>query len=989
MPLRDSILNRLLAMNRVLAIGLILATVFSFATIGWGAIAVDGRAIVWQPITVTFDGPEVSETDSSPNPFLDIRLQVIFASPDGRQFDVPGFFDGDGKGGPRGRAWRVRFAADAPGTWRYEARFRKGSGVAVDLSPEAGEPLPLPDLTRTMEVAPRDSEAPGFLKWGRLEYAGKHYLKFRDGSYWIRGGTDEPENLLGYAGFDHTPPHHRYKDHEADWRPGDPDWGNGRGRGIIGALNYLARQHVNSIYFLTMNVGGDGKDVWPWSGQIDPRGNADNDNLHFDVGKLRQWGTVFDHAQRHGIFLHFVFNEAEAENKRELDDGELGPERKLFYREMIARFGHHVALEWNLCEEYNLNFNFGPERIRAFADYIRAVDPYDHPITVHSAGDPVEQLRFTFGDPRFSMTSIQLNQRPIHEVTQAIRSATRDAGRPLPVSLDEFTLDRGQRASHIPVDDADGHRREKLWPTYFSGGMIEFILGDLLRTDSFKTPEREKLWQYTWYARRFMEEHLPFWEMQPADALSEGGGTIPLGIGKGRTIPLGPRVFAKLDECYAVYLPIATPSGTLDLTDLRGAAQQRWYNPRTGEFEGEPKAAMSGSRHALGAPPSTPELDWVVLVRKNADHAASKPVIDLSGFRDGAHHWRHIRDDSRVIQALPDQPAYEPSQVDEIVDNILLFQRSNGGWPKDYDMTARLTDDQRAKLRETRELSDTSFDNHNIHTEVDYLARAYAAKSDPTRGNACLRGFDFMLAAQLPNGGFPQRYPNPKGYSAHVTFNDGVMIGVLNVLKDAADGFPHWQWLDVQRRQQAQRAVERGIDCILKCRIRVDGRAAGWCQQHDPKTFEAAPARMFELASICPQETTEIMRFLMRLDAPSREIIGTVDDAAAWLAKVQLADTRIHRVSAPVEEFQRHRADFDVVVTSEPGAPPIWARHYEIGTDRPVFAGRDAVKRYALSEIERERRTGTPWYGQWPRAMIDNEYPQWRRKIARAAPTGN
>ncbi len=98
-----------------------------------------------------------------------------------------------------------------------------------------------------------------------------------------------------------------------------------------------------------------------------------------------------------------------------------------------------------MCEEYNLNFNFGPDRIRAFADYIRALDPYDHPITVHSAGDPVEQLRFTFGDKRFSMTSIQLNQRPIHEVTEALWRETSAAGRPLPVSLDEFTLDRGQR----------------------------------------------------------------------------------------------------------------------------------------------------------------------------------------------------------------------------------------------------------------------------------------------------------------------------------------------------------------------------------------------------------------------------------------------------------------------------------------------------------------------------------------------------------------
>jgi hypothetical protein len=185
------------------------------------------------------------------------------------------------------------------------------------------------------------------------------------------------------------------------------------------------------------------------------------------------------------------------------------------------------------------------------------------------------------------------------------------------VSLDEFTLDRGQRASHIPVDDAEGHRREKIWPTYFSGGMLEFILQDLLRTDNFKTPEREKLWRYLWYARRFMEEQLPFWEMQPADELSQGGGTIPVGIGRGRTVPLGPQVFAKRGEVYAVYLPTGTPSGTLDVAELKGIAEQRWFNPRTGVFEGDRAQVAGGARRALGTPPSDPKLDWVVLIRKN------------------------------------------------------------------------------------------------------------------------------------------------------------------------------------------------------------------------------------------------------------------------------------------------------------------------------------------------------------------------------------
>ena len=193
----------------------------------------------------------------------------------------------------------------------------------------------------------------------------------------------------------------------------------------------------------------------------------------------------------------------------------------------------------------------------------------------------------------------------------------------------------------------------------------------------------------------------------------------------------------------------------------------------------------------------------MVLIRK-------WPALDTSGFRDSIHHWRKIRDSSRFIQALPDQPSYAPSQVREIVGNILLFQRENGGWPKDYDMLAVLTEEQRKVLRATHNRADTSFDNHNLHSQVDYLAHAYHVSGEETWRDACLRGLDFMFAAQLPNGGFPQRFPKPKGFSAYVTFNDGVMIGILNVMQDIGDGLPHWSWLDDARRQKARDAVRAG-----------------------------------------------------------------------------------------------------------------------------------------------------------------------------------
>ncbi len=578
-------------------------------------MSISGELRVWQPITLSFAGPTARETDDDPNPFLDYRLQVTLTAPDGGTWEVPGFFAGDGAGGAHGNVWRVRFSANQPGDWKYRASFRRGEKIAVDLRHDAGSPTAWDGASGSFTVGPRDEQAPGFLKWGRLEYVGKHYLKFRDGPYWLRGGTDSPENFLAYAGFDDTPPSHKYDAHRDDWQTGDPDWGDGRGRAIIGALNYLASKHVNSLYALLMNVGGDGQDVWPWAKQPQSQGSPENDNLHFDVSKLDQWNEVFSHAQRKGIFLHLVFNEAEKANKQELDNGELGVERKLYYREMIARFGHHLALEWNLCEEYNIAFDFGAERVRAFADYVRAVDPYSHPVTVHSAGDPTKALQFTFGDERFGLTSIQLNQRRIDQVAEAIHQATRQAGRPLPVSLDEFTIDAGQGKSWVPVDDAELHRKQKLWPTYFSGGMIEFILEGLLDVDTFQSEQRDALWAYLWNARKFMQDELPFWKMHPDDRLVRGAATIEVGVGKGKTTPLGPQVFCLPGQVYAVYLPVATSTGQLDLSAAEGTFEQRWYDPRSGEFRGQPRQLAGGSWAALGPPPAEPDQDWVALFK--------------------------------------------------------------------------------------------------------------------------------------------------------------------------------------------------------------------------------------------------------------------------------------------------------------------------------------------------------------------------------------
>lgn len=358
-------------------------------------------------------------------------------------------------------------------------------------------------------------------------------------------------------------------------------------------------------------------------------------------------------------------------------------------------------------------------------------------------------------------------------------------------------------------------------------------------------------------------------------------------------------------------------------------------------------------------------------------HPAEKPLA-VSGFRDCASHWRNIRDSNRIIQPRPNQPSWRADQMEEIAANLLLFQRSNGGWPKDYDMTAVLDDDQKLTVASTRDRTDTSFDNHNVFPQVIWLAGMYQRTERAEYRESCERGIDFVLNAQYPGGGFPQRYPDTSGYHGHITFNDGAMMGLMNLLKSVSEREPPFEWVDDKRKAQAADAVHRGIACILKCQIIVDGIHTGWCQQHDRDTHEPVPARSFELASICPQETTEIVLFLQKVQQTDSGAASSVAEqsqfavtaALEWLQKVKLAGIRVEKVPAPPEDFLRHTADFDIVVREDPSAPAIWARHYEIGTNRPIFAGRDGVRKYSLLEVARERRTGTRWYGDWPADLL-------------------
>jgi PelA/Pel-15E family pectate lyase len=356
-------------------------------------------------------------------------------------------------------------------------------------------------------------------------------------------------------------------------------------------------------------------------------------------------------------------------------------------------------------------------------------------------------------------------------------------------------------------------------------------------------------------------------------------------------------------------------------------------------------------------------------------------IENVSGFNDSKHHWLDITDHEQVIVPLKNQKDYQPTDFREIADNILLYQQPNGGWPKNYDMLAILTDDQKKQLAEHKDANHTTFDNGATYEQIEYLAKAYTLTGDNQYKDAALHGIQFILKAQYDNGGWPQFYPDLSGYRKYITFNDGAMIGVMTVLQHIVGNEPYYSFLNDATKEKIAAAYRKGIDCILKCQIKENGKLSVWCQQHDNMTLKPANARTFELASKCSEESAEIVGFLMHIDKPGKDVINAVNEAVAWFRTVQIKGIRVKTISAEPVVYQFHATDNDRVVVQDSAAPPIWTRFYELETDRPMFANRDGKAVYQLSDVARERRTGYAWYGYWPNKLINDEYAKWLERV--------
>ncbi|MBC8053016.1 MAG: pectate lyase [Sphingobacteriaceae bacterium] len=311
-----------------------------------------------------------------------------------------------------------------------------------------------------------------------------------------------------------------------------------------------------------------------------------------------------------------------------------------------------------------------------------------------------------------------------------------------------------------------------------------------------------------------------------------------------------------------------------------------------------------------------------------------------------------------------------------IADNMLICQRSSGGWPKaigsvKLDYKKKLSTSEIAAIRDDFSRNDATIDNGATVKEIRFLAEQYKQTSKKPYLEAVQSGLLYLLKAQYPNGGWPQFFPDTSGYRKHITFNDNAMVNVLSLLQDVSERSHFMDVVDLSLSAVAKNAVSKGIKCIVNTQVKVDGKLTAWCAQHDNNTLLPANARSYELISLSGMESSGIIEFLMRQKNPSEEVKAAIVASVNWLKTVELKGLKY--VDIPDSSKPK---GYDRLLLKDPDGG-VWARFYEVKTNEPFVSGRDGIKKKDLNEIEYERRAGYAWYGTWPKSLLNTKYPKW------------
>ncbi|WP_345192470.1 DUF5060 domain-containing protein [Algibacter agarivorans] len=591
-------------------------------------VKVDGELKKWHRITLNFEGPDTNEMDEN-NLFLNYRLDVTFKKGE-KEFIIPGFYAADGNAaetsGDSGNVWQVRFTPDEIGEWTCSVSFRKGKNIAIAVTTNDATSAGFMDgQTGTFTISSSDKTGIDNRAKGRLEYVGESYLKYVESQdYFIKLGVDAPENLLAYTDFDVST---NALGFQKTWVPHAKDfddsatpfvWQENKGKNLLGAINYLASEELNVFSFLTFNVDGDDRNIFPhllkvpleeYEAYASVKKNKEAwetmfHKTRFDVSKLDQWERIFEYAETKGMFLHFKTHETETDHL--MDKGVFGTEGKLYYRELIARFGHHLSMNWNLGEENNQPI----AEVKKAANYVSNLDAYKNHLVIHTF--PNKDDRFTeFIGNQSPLTgaSLQLSHPEFNDVHPRVlkwRNKSNATGRKWALAVDE----PGKANIALLPDDEDPEhnfaRSRALWGTLMAGGYgVEWYFGyaspnsDLTCQD-FRS--RDLFWDQNRHALHFFKNHIPFWEMEPNDNLTTDDISY---------------CFAKEGEVYVVYSEANADKLKLNLGKSNKSFKVQWFDPRNGGDlkEGSITSIAATGIVELGTPPSDSDKDWVILLK--------------------------------------------------------------------------------------------------------------------------------------------------------------------------------------------------------------------------------------------------------------------------------------------------------------------------------------------------------------------------------------
>lgn len=324
--------------------------------------------------------------------------------------------------------------------------------------------------------------------------------------------------------------------------------------------------------------------------------------------------------------------------------------------------------------------------------------------------------------------------------------------------------------------------------------------------------------------------------------------------------------------------------------------------------------------------------------------------------------------DTRALLKKPDV-WFASEEAKTVAANILSYQSDYGGWPKNLDLAAKPFAGKPGDLvGEFKPI----FDNAATTAEVRFMARMFRATQDARYRESVEKAIDYILIAQYPTGGWPQTYPPDPQYHRHITFNDDAMVRILELLQEIATP-GRFDFVDAERRKAARVAFERGIECIVKCQIVIDGKPTAWCAQHDEITLAPQPARRFELASISGGESVSIVRLLMGLDRPAPEVVRAIEAAMAWFESARIEGWRVEKAGEKWE------------ATEDAKAGPLWARFYDLKTGQPLFADAEGKPHLGMKNIV-WGRLGYDWSGAWPQKLFEKDFPAWKKKLAESGP---